>query len=199
MTRALLESDYYQLLADYGDYVAAQARVDEVYRRPTEWTRQAILNIAGMVVLDRTIREYADEIWNVAPIPRPAPPGWPMKGGSARTRRRLDPDQGGPACCAYRGDEARCMGFAGCRSRIALGRQIHAPGVLDPPWPPPIASRRRQRRKPALSPLGLPVLHGEAEQLKMRISSATSCGCWGLMRHRWCARSAPVPRPMIWP
>jgi starch phosphorylase len=70
VTHALLESDYYQLLADYGDYVATQQRVDDLYRRPSEWTRQAILNIAGMGPFssDRTIREYASEIWDVQPM-----------------------------------------------------------------------------------------------------------------------------------
>jgi starch phosphorylase len=64
ITRTLLESDYYLLLADYADYIATQQKVDELYRRPTEWTRQAILNVAGMGAFssDRTIREYADEI-----------------------------------------------------------------------------------------------------------------------------------------
>jgi glycogen phosphorylase len=70
ITRTLLESDYYLLLADYADYLATQHRVDELYRRPTEWSRQAILNVAGMGAFssDRTIREYADEIWNVKPV-----------------------------------------------------------------------------------------------------------------------------------
>ncbi|MBV1732755.1 MAG: glycogen/starch/alpha-glucan phosphorylase, partial [Hydrogenophaga sp.] len=70
ITRTLLESDYYLLLADYADYIATQQKVDEVYRRPTEWTRQAIMNVAGMGAFssDRTIREYADDIWNVKPL-----------------------------------------------------------------------------------------------------------------------------------
>ena len=75
VTHALLESDYYQLLADYGDYVATQQRVDDLYRRPSEWTRQAILNIAAMGPFssDRTIREYASEIWDVQPMSGDAP------------------------------------------------------------------------------------------------------------------------------
>ncbi len=75
VTRALIESDYYQLLADYGDYVAAQQRVDDLYRRPSEWARQAILNIAAMGAFssDRTIREYASGIWNVHPLFGDAP------------------------------------------------------------------------------------------------------------------------------
>jgi starch phosphorylase len=70
ITRTLLESDYYLLLADYADYLAAQHKVDDLYRRPAEWTRQAILNVAGMGAFssDRTILEYADEIWNVKPV-----------------------------------------------------------------------------------------------------------------------------------
>lgn len=70
ITRTLLESDYYLLLADYADYVATQKRVDDLYRRPNEWARQAILNVAGMGAFsaDRTIREYADAIWNVKPV-----------------------------------------------------------------------------------------------------------------------------------
>lgn len=70
ITRTLLESDYYLLLADYTDYLATQHKVDALYRRPSEWARQAILNVAGMGAFsaDRTIREYADEIWNVKPV-----------------------------------------------------------------------------------------------------------------------------------
>ena len=73
VTHALLESDYYQLLADYGDYVATQQRVDDLYRRPSEWARQAILNIAAMGPFssDRTIREYARDIWGAVPVPVP--------------------------------------------------------------------------------------------------------------------------------
>jgi starch phosphorylase len=70
ITRTLLESDYYLLLADYADYVTTQKRVDDLYRRPNEWARQAILNVAGMGAFsaDRTIREYADDIWQVKPV-----------------------------------------------------------------------------------------------------------------------------------
>jgi starch phosphorylase len=70
VVRSLLETDYYLLLADYADYVATQERVDEVYRLPSEWTRRCILNVAGMGMFssDRTISEYADEIWGVKPL-----------------------------------------------------------------------------------------------------------------------------------
>ena len=70
IVNTLLESDHYQLLADYADYVATQDKVDELYRRPAAWTRSAILNVAGMgrFSSDRTIREYASEIWGVEPV-----------------------------------------------------------------------------------------------------------------------------------
>jgi glycogen phosphorylase len=70
IVRNLLDSDHYQLLADYQDYVATQEKVDECYRDPSDWARRAILNVAGMGMFssDRTIGEYASEIWNVAPL-----------------------------------------------------------------------------------------------------------------------------------
>ncbi|HMS07505.1 MAG TPA: glycogen/starch/alpha-glucan phosphorylase [Burkholderiaceae bacterium] len=67
LVQSLLDVDHYLLLADYADYVATQKRVDALYRRSNEWERQMILNIAGMGQFssDRTIREYASEIWRV--------------------------------------------------------------------------------------------------------------------------------------
>ncbi|WP_345829309.1 glycogen phosphorylase [Erwinia sp. HDF1-3R] len=62
--------DYYQLLADYRSYVDTQDKVDELYRNPDDWTRRALLNIANMGYFssDRTIQEYADEIWGIKPV-----------------------------------------------------------------------------------------------------------------------------------
>lgn len=62
--------DHYQLLADYRSYVDTQDKVDALYRRPEEWQRRAALNIAGMGYFssDRTIQEYADEIWHISPV-----------------------------------------------------------------------------------------------------------------------------------
>ncbi len=64
--------DHYLLLADYEPYVAAQARVDALYREPAQWVRRAIANVASMGAFssDRTIGEYASQIWNVRPAPR---------------------------------------------------------------------------------------------------------------------------------
>jgi starch phosphorylase len=62
--------DHYKLLADYEPYLAAQARVDALYREPAQWARHAIANVAGMGAFssDRTIREYASEVWRVQAI-----------------------------------------------------------------------------------------------------------------------------------
>ncbi|MBL8302335.1 MAG: glycogen/starch/alpha-glucan phosphorylase, partial [Ideonella sp.] len=64
--------DHYLLLADYADYVATQHRVDALYRQPAAWAAKVITNVAGMGVFssDRTIREYAEQIWNLAPDAR---------------------------------------------------------------------------------------------------------------------------------
>ena len=64
--------DHYMLLADYESYVATQLRVDKLYQSPAQWCEKAIANVAGMGVFssDRTIREYAAQIWNMAPQAR---------------------------------------------------------------------------------------------------------------------------------
>jgi starch phosphorylase len=67
---SLLDSDHYQLLADFEDYVCAQERADALYLRPSDWTKSAILNVAGMGMFssDRTINGYAKDIWGVTPL-----------------------------------------------------------------------------------------------------------------------------------
>ncbi|MFT4191464.1 MAG: glycogen/starch/alpha-glucan phosphorylase [Comamonas sp.] len=62
--------DHYLLLADYADYLRAQAEVDALYRDRAAWVRKAILNVAGMGPFssDRTIAEYARDIWKSAPV-----------------------------------------------------------------------------------------------------------------------------------
>jgi starch phosphorylase len=62
--------DHFLLLADYASYIACQERVDALYRNTEEWTRRAILNVANMSRFssDRTIKEYAESIWNVKAV-----------------------------------------------------------------------------------------------------------------------------------
>jgi starch phosphorylase len=58
-------------LADLTSDAQAQQRLGEQYGNSSAWARQAILNIAGSGKFssDRTISEYATEIWNVVPCP----------------------------------------------------------------------------------------------------------------------------------
>jgi len=57
-------------LADMRSFIDAQARIDSDYRDEEAWSRKAILNIArtGRFSSDRTIADYAREIWNVKPV-----------------------------------------------------------------------------------------------------------------------------------
>ena len=65
--------DPYMHLADLTAYLEADRRLLELYADPEAWTRKAILNVAssGKFSSDRTIDEYAAEIWNVKPCPVP--------------------------------------------------------------------------------------------------------------------------------
>jgi len=67
---ALTSSDHFLLLADYASYIACQERVDALYRDSEEWTKRAILNVAGMgrFSSDRAIMEYANNVWNVKAV-----------------------------------------------------------------------------------------------------------------------------------
>lgn len=74
LREALLErGDHYMHLADLQSYLAADARLTDLYRERGAWSRKALLNIAGSgrFSSDRTIREYATEIWNAMPCPCP--------------------------------------------------------------------------------------------------------------------------------
>src|SRR5262249_48734108 len=59
--------DPYMVAADFAAYRAAQAKVDALWRQPAAWGRAAALNIAriGWFSADRTIAEYASDIWHV--------------------------------------------------------------------------------------------------------------------------------------
>jgi glycogen phosphorylase len=67
----LTRGDFYMHLADLRSYSDTHARLDELYLHPEAWDRKAILNVAssGKFSSDRTIAQYASQIWNVIPCP----------------------------------------------------------------------------------------------------------------------------------
>jgi starch phosphorylase len=69
----LTGGDHYMHLADLRSYLEADQRLCELYAKPDGWARTAILNVAGSGKFssDRTIREYASEIWKAEPCPVP--------------------------------------------------------------------------------------------------------------------------------
>jgi starch phosphorylase len=69
--RLLAGGDYYMHLADLTAYARTQERVGALYADPEGWARKAVLNVAcsGKFSSDRTIAEYAADIWNAEPCP----------------------------------------------------------------------------------------------------------------------------------
>jgi starch phosphorylase len=68
--RLTSDGEPFYVLADYRAYLEAQDRVDALYRQPDDWSRAAVLNCLNMGFFssDRSIREYADRIWNIRPV-----------------------------------------------------------------------------------------------------------------------------------
>uniref|UniRef100_A0A452TMV2 Alpha-1,4 glucan phosphorylase n=1 Tax=Ursus maritimus TaxID=29073 RepID=A0A452TMV2_URSMA len=73
----LMHHDRFKVFADYEDYIKCQEKVSALYKNPREWTRMVIRNIAtsGKFSSDRTIAQYAREIWGIEPSRKrlPAP------------------------------------------------------------------------------------------------------------------------------
>jgi starch phosphorylase len=69
IVEALTRNDRYLVTADFDAYWEAQRRVDALWHDPAAWWRTSVHNTAriGWFSSDRTIREYADEIWRVSP------------------------------------------------------------------------------------------------------------------------------------
>jgi len=69
--KLLAKNERYLHLADFMSYLEAHERIGMEYSRPAVWARKAILNTArmGRFSSDRTIREYARDIWGIKPVP----------------------------------------------------------------------------------------------------------------------------------
>jgi starch phosphorylase len=67
----LLGGDQYLVTADFTAYAACQKRVSEAYRDEVAWSKMAARNIArvGTFSSDRTVSEYAKDIWGINPVP----------------------------------------------------------------------------------------------------------------------------------
>jgi starch phosphorylase len=71
ITRAVLDAgDVYFHLADLPAYIATQDRVGGEFEHAAAWASKAILNVAriGRFSSDRTVREYARDIWKIGPV-----------------------------------------------------------------------------------------------------------------------------------
>ena len=67
----LNRGDYYMVMADFAAYLECHEKVAKIYQDKNRWIKMSILNVANMGKFssDRTIKEYANEIWRVKPIP----------------------------------------------------------------------------------------------------------------------------------
>ncbi|OMO93416.1 Glycosyl transferase, family 35 [Corchorus capsularis] len=66
-------ADYFLVGKDFPSYIECQEKVDEAYRNQKRWTKMSILNTAGSYKFssDRTIHEYAKDIWRIDPVVLP--------------------------------------------------------------------------------------------------------------------------------
>ena len=68
--RLTSDGEPYFTLCDFRSYADAQDRVDALYLKPDDWARHAVINCLNMGLFssDRSIREYAQHIWNIQPV-----------------------------------------------------------------------------------------------------------------------------------
>ncbi len=68
--RLTADGEHFLVLADFDAYAAAQQRADTLFADPDEWTRKSVINALSMGPFssDRSVREYADNIWGIKPV-----------------------------------------------------------------------------------------------------------------------------------
>ena len=66
----MFKNDEFYVLADFNAYKDAQERVQQRYQDKAGWARMCLVNIAksGFFSSDRTIKQYAEEIWHIEPL-----------------------------------------------------------------------------------------------------------------------------------
>ncbi|MBQ1977872.1 MAG: glycogen/starch/alpha-glucan phosphorylase, partial [Ruminococcus sp.] len=66
----LMHADPYMVLADFESYRRAQKRTEEYYNNREKWNQMSLMNIAkaGVFSADRSINDYARDIWNLKPV-----------------------------------------------------------------------------------------------------------------------------------
>jgi len=71
LTNNLRGNDPFFVMADFADYLRAQDNVSRAWQDRKKWNRMSLINTArsGFFSSDRSIREYCESIWNVAPFP----------------------------------------------------------------------------------------------------------------------------------
>ena len=66
-------NDYYLVAHDFTSYLDAQNRVDETWKKPQEWNNKCVMCVSkmGKFSSDRSMKEYAANVWNIYPNPLP--------------------------------------------------------------------------------------------------------------------------------
>ena len=86
----LMTKDQYMVLRDFESYRKARETAEKLYNQPEVWNRMCAVNIAqaGRFASDRSIREYAENIWHTSPLPEPAAKKPAAKKSSASTAKK---------------------------------------------------------------------------------------------------------------